>query len=119
MCWGWASACSGSAGNWQKTDWIYWAKSRIIGGLGGLAANEQKYGVFDIGGRRDLDQAFDRMKDLVVNTGMCGLSLYSYGYGDADSNTLKAAQEQAIAAEVEKAEEEKKVNTDREGLPQE
>jgi ATP-dependent Zn protease len=34
---------------------------------------------------------------------MCGLSLYSYGYGDADSNTLKAAQEQAIAAEVEKA----------------
>ena len=82
---------------------LHWAKSRIIAGLGGLAANEQKYGVFDIGGRRDLDQAFDRMKDLVVNTGMCGLSLYSYGYGDADSNTLKAAQEQAIAAEVEKA----------------
>ena len=82
---------------------LYWAKSRIIAALGGLAANEQKYGVFDIGGGRDLEQAFDRMKDLVVNTGMCGLSLYSYGYGDADSNALKAAQEQAIAAEVEKA----------------
>lgn len=82
---------------------LHWAKSRIIAGLGGLAANEQKYGVFDIGGRRDLDQAFDRMKDLVVNTGMCGLSLYSYGYGDADSNTLKSAQEQTIAAEIEKS----------------
>ncbi len=82
---------------------LHWAKSRIVAGLGGLAANEQKYGVFDIGGRRDLDQAFDRMKDLVVNTGMCGLSLYSYGYGDADSDSLKSAQEQAIAAEVEKS----------------
>lgn len=82
---------------------LYWAKSRIIAGLGGLAANEQKYGVFDIGGTRDLDQAFDRTKDLVVNTGMCGLALHSYGYGDADSERLKSAQEQAIAAEVEKS----------------
>ena len=82
---------------------LHWAKSRIIGGLGGLAANEQKYGVFDVGGRRDLEQAFERMRDLVVNTGMCGLALYSYGYGDADSEKLKSAQEQTVAAEIEKA----------------
>ena len=82
---------------------LYWVKSRIIASLGGLAANERKYGVFDVGGSRDLDHAFDRMRDLVVNTGMCGLSLYSYGYADANSNTLKSAQEQAVAAEIEKA----------------
>ena len=82
---------------------LHWIKSRIIAGLAGLAANEQKYGVFDVGGRRDLDRAFDCAKDLVVNTGMCGLSLYSYGYGDENSDKLKSAQEQVIAAEVEKS----------------
>lgn len=82
---------------------LHWAKSRIIAALGGLAANEQKYGVCDMGGRRDLEQAFERMKDLVVSTGLCGLSLYSYGYGEANSDVLKSAQEQATAAEVEKS----------------
>lgn len=81
---------------------LYWAKSRIVASLGGLAANEQKYGIFDIGGRRDLEQAFDRTKDLIINTGMCGLHLYSYGYGEANSPLLQASQEQVAAAEVEK-----------------
>lgn len=82
---------------------LYWAKSRIIGALGGMAAVEQKFGVHDIGGRRDLDQAFDNMRDLVNNTCSCGLHLHSYGYADANSDRLRASQEQVVAAEVENA----------------
>lgn len=79
---------------------LYWIKSRIIGTLGGMAAIEQKYGIFDAGCERDLDQAFDRTKDLVVNTCIRGLHLHCNGY--EDSERLKSEQEQVVAAEVEK-----------------
>lgn len=82
---------------------LYWAKSRIIAALGGIAANEQRYGVFDVGGSRDLEHAFGRMKDLVTERCINGLHLYSYGYADANSPQLQSSQEQVIAAEVEKA----------------
>ena len=79
---------------------LHWEKSRIIGSLGGIAAIEQKYGIFDIGGERDLDQAFDRTKDLIINNCFSGFNLHSGGYDD--SERLKSEQEQAVSAEVEK-----------------
>lgn len=79
---------------------LYWAQSRIIGALGGMAAIEQKYGIFDAGCERDLDQAFDRTRDLVVNNCTSGLHLHCNGY--EDSPRLKSEQEQAVSAEVEK-----------------
>lgn len=79
---------------------LYWRKSRIISALGGTAAIEQKYGIFDAGCDRDLDFAFDRTKDLVVNNCVCGLHLHKNMY--EDSQRLWAEQEQAVSAEVEK-----------------
>lgn len=79
---------------------LYWAKSRIVGALGGMAAIEQKYGIFDFGGERDLDQAFDRTRDLIVNNCFSGFNLHCNGYND--SERLKSEQEQAVSAEVEK-----------------
>jgi len=81
---------------------LYWDLSRIACALGGIAANEWKFGVTDIGGGRDLDHAFDKMRDLVINRGICGLHLYSYGYRDANSQNLRTEQEQATAKEIEK-----------------
>ena len=79
---------------------LYWAKSRIIGSLGGMAAIEQKYGIFDAGCSRDLDQAFYGTRDLVVNNCISGLHLHCNNY--RDSERLKSEQEQAVTAEVEK-----------------
>ena len=90
------------------TDWyndhsfapLYWSKSRIIGALGGAAAIEQKYGIFDAGCDHDLDFAFDRTRDLVVNNCICGLHLHKNLF--EDSQRLWSEQEQAVSAEVEK-----------------
>lgn len=79
---------------------LYWTRSRIITDLGGMAALEQKYGVIDAGCRCDLDQAFDRAKDLVVNICICGLHLHCNSY--RDSENLKSAQEQAMSAEIDR-----------------
>ena len=86
--------------NERNTLPLYWAKSRIIGALGGMAAIEQKFGIFDAGNSKDLDVAFDGAKELVVNNCICGLHLHKNDY--EDSQHLWAAQEQAVAAEVEK-----------------
>lgn len=79
---------------------LYWEKSRIISALGGIAAIEQKYGIFDIGGEHDLNQAFKRTKGLVVNKCVSGLHLYSNGH--TDTQQRRSEQEQVIFAEIEK-----------------
>ncbi|MBR2310846.1 MAG: AAA family ATPase [Oscillospiraceae bacterium] len=81
---------------------LYWEKSRILCSLAGMAANEQKSGVTDIGGGRDWDTAFGGTKDLLVNRCINGPRLYSYGYRNGNSEQLRFVQEQAIAEEVEK-----------------
>jgi ATP-dependent Zn protease len=43
-----------------------------------------------------------KMRDLVINRGICGLHLYSYGYRDANSQNLWTEQEKATAKEIEK-----------------
>ena len=86
--------------NDHNTSPLYWSKSRIVGALGGMAALEQKFGIFDAGNSRDLDQAFDMAKELVVNNCVCGLHLHKNLY--EDSQHLWSAQEQAVSAEVER-----------------
>lgn len=79
----------------------YLAKGKIIASLGGMAATEQVYGLHDYGASRGLDQVFDIIRKLVVNDCICGFHLHSGGC--RDSEELIARQEQAVAAEVEKA----------------
>ena len=79
---------------------LYWSKSRIICSLGGAAAIEQRFGISDIGCERDLDQAFNMTRHLVVNTCMLGFHLHASVYDD--SQRLMSEQEQAVAAEIEK-----------------
>lgn len=86
--------------NDNSTTPLYWIKSRIVTALGGAAAIEQKFGIFDAGCDLDLDHAFDHTKDLVVNNCVCGLHLHKTEYEVSDS--LCAAQELAVSAEVEK-----------------
>ena len=81
---------------------LHWAKSRIVSGLAGIAAVEQKFGMFDYGGSNDLDKAFCGVRDLVVNTCSNGLHLHSFDWFSEDSERLKSEQQQVIAAEVEK-----------------
>lgn len=85
--------------NDRSTTPLYWNKTRIVGSLGGMAAIEQTFGIFDAGNSRDLDQAFDGVKDLVVNNCVCGFHLHKNMY--EDSQHLWSAQEQAVSAEVE------------------
>lgn len=78
---------------------LYWDKSRILTSIGGMAAVEQKFGIQDYGSSRDLSQAFDYVRSMVVDNGMCGFQFYSrYRL----SPELQYRQEQVIATEVEK-----------------
>ena len=86
--------------NEHNTSTLYWRKSRIVGSLGGMAAIEQKFGFFDAGNTRDLDQAFELTNFLVVSNCTCGFHLHRNKY--EDSQQLWSAQEQAVSAEIEK-----------------
>lgn len=79
----------------------YRTKGKIIAFLGGMAATEQVYGLHDCGASRDLDQVFESIRKLVVNDCTCGFHLHFSRH--RDSEELIAGQEQAVAAEVEKA----------------
>lgn len=79
---------------------LHWMKSRIIGSLSGMAAVEQKYGIVDMGGERDIDQAFDMTKELLTNKCINGFHLHANGYGDTER--LKSEQEKSAFEEVEK-----------------
>lgn len=80
---------------------LYWEKSRIVGALGGAAAVEQKFGIWDLGCQKDLDQAFDKTFDFVGDSCYCGFSLHGASFRKYSEHLL-AGQEQAAAAEVEK-----------------
>ena len=83
-----------------SASYLYREKLRIIGTLGGIAATEQKFGLSNTGGSRDLDTAFNSVRDLVVNDCICGFHLHSNEYGD--SERLQSEQEQVISSEVER-----------------
>lgn len=71
----------------------------IIRTLGGVAATEQVFGSFDSGCSQDLDQAFSGVRNQIVNNCTSGFHLHCNGN---DSPELRAKQEQATAAEVER-----------------
>ncbi|MCH5321632.1 MAG: AAA family ATPase [Eubacterium sp.] len=75
-------------------------KKVVVSTLGGMAAIEQKFGISDSGNTRDLDMAFDYVRDMVAGECSCGFSLHSRGFDDSDD--LMSRQEQVVAAEVEK-----------------
>lgn len=85
--------------NDKSTPYLYWEKSRIISALGGIAATEQKFGLFDVGGSRDLDIAFNDVWRLVVDDCVCGFHLHASEY---NSDRLHSEQEQAVSSEVER-----------------
>ena len=71
---------------------------RILGALGGMAAEELVLGAPDLGCASDLDDAFSIVRKLVCD--LCAKGFQFYSTGD-DSPELQARQEQLIAAEVE------------------
>ena len=86
--------------NDKSTTYLYREKSRIISGLGGIAATEQIFGSSDVGCSRDLDIVFRSVKDLVVNDCVCGLHLHESD--EYNSERLMSEQEQAISSEIER-----------------
>lgn len=78
-----------------------WEKSRIAMALAGMAAVEQKFGVYDGGDEWDLDEAFIKMRQLVGDNGICGLHLHAYMRTD-DSQRLLEEIEQVVSAEIER-----------------
>lgn len=71
----------------------------IVSSLGGMAALEQKFGIYDLGCSKDLDNAFDAMRKLVVDNCICGFQLHASNYGDSEE--LQTRQAQAVASEIE------------------
>lgn len=76
---------------------LYWEQSRVISSLAGIVAVEQKYGIYEMGGEHDIEQAFRRMRDLVVDICTNGFQFYGHTY------QLKAEQEHVITSEIEKS----------------
>ncbi len=77
-----------------------WRKSRIISALGGMAAVEQRFGLVETGSARDLNHAFEMVREAVTDDCECGFAYFSRGY--EDSAELSTRQEQIISSEVEK-----------------
>ena len=71
---------------------IVWVKSRIVTGLGGMAATEQRYGVEDLGNSRDLNQAFKGVKTLVSETCAYGFDYKTFGYDTSESRKAKVEE---------------------------
>ena len=72
-----------------------------------MAAVEQVFGIFDAGNSRDLDQAFDGTKELVVNNCVCGFYLHQnrsacwhIGYGVSIEGNAKSKTKRAMFARL-------------------
>ena len=83
-----------------QEDALYAKKSRIAGALGGMAAQEQKFGRIGLGAETDIEKAFDLERHLVVNACTLGLRLHENDY--SGTTQLLAEQEQAVIGEVER-----------------
>jgi cell division protease FtsH len=86
--------------NDRNTTPLHWRQSRVAASLGGMAAIEQTFGLYDAGNTDDLSQAFRDARVLVEDMCVCGFHLHHNGY--QDSEHLWGEQEQAISSEVEK-----------------
>lgn len=72
----------------------------ILISLAGLATTELKYGIKDIGGTDDLDNAMRRIRNNVSSRGVYGINLVNPRLKDSD--TLLTRQEAVTAAELER-----------------
>ena len=85
----------------KAVDNLRWQESQIISALGGMAAIELVYGKKVTGASFDLSEAFERTNQLVSSEGLFGLQYHECNAFDC-SPTMRARQEQATYAEVEK-----------------
>lgn len=81
---------------------MYESKSQVLTTLGGIAAVEQRFGIFDLGGESDLFSIYDTVNALIGDKGMAGLHLVNRGnLWEHSSERLRASQEDAVSAEVD------------------
>ena len=78
---------------------VYWKKSRIISGLAGRAAVDQKFGVYDSGSSSDIEKAYEIIDKLVTENCINGLNMYSEW---SRSDGQRVLQEHAIKHEMNK-----------------
>ena len=71
----------------------------ITGALGGIAAIDQKFGFRSAGGSRDLSQAFNMMRELIVDHCILGMEYYS---DPEETSDTRFKQEVRTADEVER-----------------
>lgn len=77
------------------------ARKEIICALGGRAATDQKFGMYDIGVASDINNAYDICKSLVGGDCICGLSFHTKDWWEV-SDKLKASQEETVSRELER-----------------
>ena len=78
---------------------IYWKKSRIICGLAGRAAVDQKFGVYDSGSGSDIEKVYAQVERFVTEECINGLNMYSSWNS---SENQKISNEQIIKDEMNK-----------------
>ena len=83
----------------ESIDSAYWVESKIISALGGRAAEEMSFGDTGIGSSSDIELAFNAVKTLVTDECVCGFSLHKID--DYSSESLRARQEEVVAAKVD------------------
>ena len=72
--------------NEQDIDWI---KGRLVSGLGGMAATEQRLGIEDIGNSEDLKKVFQGVRELVAGNCTYGFDYKSFGYSTSETRKTK------------------------------
>ena len=72
----------------------------VIGGLGGCAATDHKFGLRDLGSSGDFDEVFTEVKNYMTDNCYLGFSLHSCNWHDSEA--IKYDQEKAVAREVER-----------------
>ena len=77
-----------------------YALNRVVGGLGGMAAIEQKFGINRGGASADLNDVFHTLCNLITEECILGFHLHDSPYRNSES--LDSRIELATAAEVEK-----------------
>lgn len=85
--------------NDNSKTYLYQKKTHIIRALSGIAATEQKLGLFGMGGSRDFYIVFNAVHDLVINDCICEFHLHASEYND--SERLPSEQEQIVSSEME------------------
>ena len=86
-----------SGGKWS----LRGLENDILVSLAGRAATEMRFGAFDTGTGRDLDDAFETAMHLVRDLCSNGFDLFAYRHRD-DSQALAERQEIVVAAEMER-----------------